>query len=81
MSNSFLIGLKSNSFYHVLHTFGPQATECGDDSLELCIITENGMMEDVAVIGLWLIVVITVMLRYPGAAPLLLTPFSARDAQ
>lgn len=65
----------------ILHTFGPQTTERGDDSLELCVITESGMMEDVAVIGLWLIVVITVMLRYPGAAPLLLTPSGARDAQ
>lgn len=64
-----------------MHTFGPQATKCGDDSLGLCVITESGMMEDVAVIGLWLIVVITVMLRYPGAAPLLLTPSGARDAQ
>lgn len=61
--------------------FGPQATECGNDSLELCVITKSGMMEHVAVIGLWLIVVITVMLRYPGAALLLLTPSSAHDAQ
>lgn len=49
--------------------FGPQATEWRSDSLELCVITESGMMEDVAVIGV-LLIVIALMLRY--ATPTLL---------